>query len=63
VAIDTENKRRSVMNIFFPWTMLPVPDASVDDEDRYAIGDVYAGTDVGEGKTPVKMITHMARRN
>jgi hypothetical protein len=37
MAIDTENKRRSVVHI------LPIPDADIDQADRQQVAWIYSG--------------------
>lgn len=49
MAIDTENKRRAVIQII-PLATLPVSDGTIDDDDRRMITGVYPGTaSVGVG--------------
>ncbi len=50
MAIDTENKRRSVAN----WIchIPPVPDGSVSASDREHIAGLYCGIEAGEPKLP-----------
>lgn len=44
MAVDTANKRISVLNLGTGDAMLTSePNTSVDDEDRYSLGYIYAG--------------------
>jgi hypothetical protein len=44
MALDTAHRRLSAVNAFCPWRgQLPIPDGSVDVEDRYALGLAYGG--------------------
>lgn len=44
MAIDTANKRMSVLNVGSLSAMLSAePDTSVDDQDRFSLGYAYAG--------------------
>ena len=45
MAINTENRRRSVA-VYTPFAApCPVADGTVGDEDRFFVGWIYAGTD------------------
>jgi hypothetical protein len=42
MAIDTADKRASIMGQCLPWlTVFPGPDGTIDDLDRIQAGDVY----------------------
>jgi hypothetical protein len=44
MAIDTALRRASAINVGCPWRgILPMPDGSVDVEDRYTLGLAYGG--------------------
>lgn len=44
MAIDTADKRKSVMNPAFPWRMWPGPDNSIANvEDRAHMAFLYSG--------------------
>ncbi len=43
MAIDTENKRRSVSG-YGGAKVAPAPDGTIEDADRYHMGWIYAGT-------------------
>lgn len=42
MAIDTENKRRSVLGV------LPVPDGSIDAPDKLHLWEIYSGITISE---------------
>ena len=44
MAIDTEQKRRSVAVYTVGAAVLPVSDGTVDNDDRYFVGRIYSGT-------------------
>jgi len=46
MAIDTENKRRSTLQIQGVIKILPVPDGSIDDPDRTHVWQ-YSGITIG----------------
>jgi hypothetical protein len=44
MALDTVLRRQSAIHVCMPWRgVLPQPDLSVDVEDRYVAGGLYAG--------------------
>lgn len=48
MAVDTANKRASVINFGTPWVgVLPPPDGSVDTEDRQLVLNLYSGIAAG----------------
>ena len=50
MAIDTQNKRRSVMGYGGPWTVVaPVPDSSIVPPDWQHVVGLYSGITVGSG--------------
>jgi len=49
MAIDTENKRRSVMGFSHPSVTLPLPDGDISESDRATIVHNYAGIDYTPG--------------
>ncbi len=51
MAIDSENKRRSVAN----WIchIPPVPDNSISAADREHVAGIYCGIEAGSSKIPV----------
>lgn len=49
MAIDTENKRRSVMGFSHPSVTLPVADGDINESDRATIVHNYAGLDYTPG--------------
>ncbi len=53
MAIDTENKRRSVM-AYAGTGMMPVPDGTIDASDRATLAWLYAGLSYG---SPVAQIS------
>lgn len=48
MAIDTENKRRSVSG-YGGAKVAPAPDGTIGDADRYQMGWIYAGATPGGG--------------
>lgn len=54
MAIDSENKRRSVLNTSFMGVALPVADSSMDQGDRQHVCGVYRGIAAAApaGRTP-----------
>lgn len=54
MAIDTENKRRNVVNIATSFLMLGlVPVNGIQDDDRENLGEVYIGFDYTQAPAPV----------
>lgn len=43
MAIDSENKRRSTHG-YIPWCLLlPIPDGTISEADRYSVSGLYSG--------------------
>lgn len=54
MAIDTENKRRNVINIATGFLMLGLlPVNGIQDDDRENLGEVYIGFDYAPAPAPV----------
>ena len=55
MAVDTQNKRRSVSNFLF-CVLAPVPDGSVDISDRMQVSFLYPGitSSAAETSDPVR---------
>jgi hypothetical protein len=50
MAIDTALKRFSAMNISNPWrSVLPLPDGTIDADDRQVVSLLYSGVLAGVG--------------
>ena len=57
MAIDTENKRRSVSS-YSGHMIAPVADGTIGDADRFHMGWIYAGTSVSSATDPLLPYTH-----
>ena len=55
MAIDTENKRRSVMD-YAGTGIMPVPDGTIDASDRACIGWLYSGIAFAASVAPIREI-------
>ena len=61
MAIDTENKRRSMLGVMSIMRILPVPDGAIDAADR-AHMYIYRGIPISAGGVPPVRFTQVMRQ-
>ena len=56
MAVDTEDKRRSVLNLLIPFLAMPEPDNDMTQADRIHVGRIYRDPVIVTGVPPAYII-------